>query len=638
MWSTFKMEKNQKRMGVFSSFMVIIGMMIGWGFYTLHNNQETATEIWGIKKKDAEISQFVVSILGTHGIEAALANMEVAEDQRMILHEFQVLPLLQELGYRDLEKEFEAHLKNWKNREKHAKEFAASENEEEKENVLSYFLRAEGNYANSFQSSMDELSHVLHSMEKTIMNGILFGISLLIITANIYGWMSNKQIDRLINFDGITGLFNRKRLVEILAGMLKEKTNCSILFIRVDDFPQAITNVLGRHASDLLQNKIANRIRRCLREDDVIARLVDNGFAVAIKDEGRSSIVATKTLESLGMVLKVKDESFFVSATVGIARSSTDGDSADDLLKNAEAAVTHVRDEGQGKFGFFNREEQEKVIKALKVAAVLKNVVEQKAFDEQFHLTYQPQINIQTGKMVGGEVLVRWKHSELDPIFPDVFIPVAEETGLIVPLGEWIFSAALKQGKKWLDGGYPPLRLGVNFSPRQLRDAAVIEMIQNALEEIGFPAEHLEIEVTETLMTGRERGKVLKTLFALEALGLKVSLDDFGTGAAGLGHLKDFPLHTLKIDRSYIKGTPEDRDACAIVENTIQMSHRFSRPLNVIAEGVEEVCQVEYLRKERCNEIQGYFYSWPVSAVEFENLLKRGDTWIKEKESVALSA
>jgi diguanylate cyclase (GGDEF)-like protein/PAS domain S-box-containing protein len=426
----------------------------------------------------------------------------------------------------------------------------------------------------------------------------------------------------LAQYDVLTGLPNRSlfydRLRQAIVRARREQTMVGLLFLDLDRFKQ-INDSLGHAAGDRVLKTIAERLQGFLREIDTIARLGGDEFTVIIEgvnDPAQVSSVAEKIRAALSDPIVLDGRDMLVSASVGITLYPRDAEDIEHLVKNADIAMYHAKNRGgRQQFQFYDKGMAPFAAEQLEMEAKLKRALE----NGEFQLQYQPAVDVKNGHIIGMEVLVRWKSPEgLVP--PGKFIPVAEESGLIVDIGRWVLKAACAQLRAWQKEGLPPLRLAANLSPPQVKQSNLLEMISEILRETGLGADHLELEITENTIMERS-SDTIATLRRLEELGVHLSVDHFGTGYSSLAYLKQFPVHRLKIDKSFIADITVDSDNAAIVSAMIAMAKNLG--LGVIAEGVETKAQLEFLRAAGCDTYQGYYFSVPLPANAFAELVRR---------------
>ena len=432
-----------------------------------------------------------------------------------------------------------------------------------------------------------------------------------------------EQLQHQANHDALTGLANRSllqdRFRETLNRARRHNHRAAVLFLDLDHFKN-INDSLGHASGDLLLQAAAQRLKSHVREIDTVARFGGDEFAVlldTIDDNQDAGAVAQKLIDALAQPFQIKDHHYYISASIGIGCYPQDGGDVDTLLKNADTAMYRAKAEGRNNQQFFSVEMNAQALEKLHMSSSLRLALERK----EFLLHYQPRLDLSTGRITGAEALIRWQHPELGLISPARFIPIAEENGLIEPIGEWVLGTACRQMRAWRDAGLPLDRMAVNLSARQFSHPDLLRRIAVILEETGLPARYLEVEVTESMVM-RDPEATAGVLAKLKALGIAVSIDDFGTGYSSLSYLKRFPLDFLKIDQSFVRGIPSDADDAAIIAAIIAMAK--SLKLKLIAEGVETAAQRDFLTVQGCDEAQGYLFARPVPASELEILVSEG--------------
>jgi diguanylate cyclase (GGDEF)-like protein len=441
---------------------------------------------------------------------------------------------------------------------------------------------------------------------------------------------AEQELHQMAYYDQLTNLPNRTSFLTYLERMLKRTKWKSdylfaVLFIDLDRF-KVVNDSLGHLTGDKLLIEVARRLETCTRPTDKISRTAGNSrvsrfggdeFAIFlndIKDISAASRVADRIQKALQKPFNLDGHELFPSASIGIALSTSGYNNAEDILRDADSAMYRAKATGRAHAEIFDDEMRVRVTKILKLESDLRTAVEK----EQFMVYYQPIVSATDSRITGAEALIRWKHPEQGFIPPMDFIPIAEETGLISTIGEWVLRTACAQNKAWQDAGYPIMPMKVNFSSRQFIDENLTEMVTKVIKETGMPAPLLDIEITES--TAMADSSIL-ILNQLTAMGLQTSIDDFGTGYSSLGSLTRFPINTIKIDRTFIKDSMIDVNAGAIVKAIIAMAHSLN--MEVIAEGVETEDQLAFLQSLGCDKIQGYLFSRPVPGEDFTKLLEK---------------
>ncbi|MBI2289329.1 MAG: EAL domain-containing protein [Betaproteobacteria bacterium] len=422
------------------------------------------------------------------------------------------------------------------------------------------------------------------------------------------------------NHDALTSLPNRfmfnERLTQALARAHRQGKMVAVLFIDLDRF-KVINDTLGHDAGDRLLIELATQLRGCLRENDTIARQGGDEFVVLIEDihdPNQVTGVAQKILETVAEPHVLGGQEFNITASIGISVYPTEGADLQTLLKNADIAMYRAKEQGKNNFQFYSAEMNQHTFERLALETSLRRAIER----EEFLLYYQPKTDLRSGRITGVEALVRWKHPELGMVSPAQFIPLAEETGLIGPIGDWVLRTACAEARRWTAQGTSEISVAVNLSARQFAREDLAQSITSVLLESGLEPRFLEIEITEsTVMHNAKRAA--HVLQQLKEMGIRVAIDDFGTGYSSLGYLKRFPIDSVKIDRSFILDIPLDNDDVAITRAVIAMAH--SLRLKVVAEGVETEEQYQFLRNHDCDEMQGYFFSEPIDAAALVGLI-----------------
>lgn len=420
--------------------------------------------------------------------------------------------------------------------------------------------------------------------------------------------------------DALTGLPNRLLFNEYLnmalAQAKRKRVKIAVLFLDLDRF-KLINDTMGHSFGDLLLKVAAERIREILREGDILARQGGDEFLILLSEIGHEHEVVKVAERILGVFaqpLVLENNEVYMSTSIGISLYPDDGGDLETLVKQADTAMYFAKEQGRNNYKFFMTGLNIKANDRLAIENSLRKALER----EEFVLHYQPQVDLESGLIVGLEALIRWNSSERGLVSPAVFIPIAEETGLIVPIGEWVLRTACAQNMAWQEKGYPPLRMAVNISARQFRESNFIKSVAGILEEVGMDPRWLELEITESI--AMENGEVsVAMLSSFKELGIRISIDDFGTGFSSLNYLRRMPIDTLKIDQSFIQDISIGENGEEVVTAIIQLAKNLR--LKVIAEGVETGIQKAFLQDKRCNEMQGFLFSKAVTSEEMESLL-----------------
>ena len=431
---------------------------------------------------------------------------------------------------------------------------------------------------------------------------------------------AEQRIRELADYDVLTGLPNRRllreRFEQLLAAAEREKSEIAVIFLDLDHFKR-VNDSLGHSVGDELLCQVARRLDSVVRRIDTLARLGGDEFIFAMPGfhTAAAAEVARRLVEVFSRPFEVAGHELTVTPSLGISIYPHDGGELETLLRNADTAMYRAKEIGRNAFQFYASEMNTTTLDRLLMESNLRRALVQ----NEFILHYQPLVNLETGLIIGVEALIRWLHPELGLIMPDRFIHVAEETGLINPIGDWVLCEACRQAKAWCDDGVPPICMAVNVAPVQFRQAGFVEMVAGALATSGLDASRLELELTErTVMHDADIN--LGTLSALHRMGVELSLDDFGTGYSSLAYLKRFPVGKLKIDRSFVNDLETDPDDWAIASTIVSMGR--SLRMTVLAEGVEKVEQLALLRKMGCDMAQGYYFSRPMSADGMADMLR----------------
>ncbi|ABV37948.1 signal transduction protein containing a membrane domain an EAL and a GGDEF domain-like protein [Shewanella sediminis HAW-EB3] len=429
-----------------------------------------------------------------------------------------------------------------------------------------------------------------------------------------------EHIYNLAHHDSLTQLPNRVafqlQMNTALERAKRSKTQMAVMFIDLDHF-KMINDTSGHPVGDLLLQQVAERFKRALRKEDVISRFGGDEFTVLLSNtrtDNATTVVARKLLACFYEPFKLPSSEVVISASIGIGVFPDNGDSVDSLMMNADSAMYRAKEKGRNCFQFYTKEMNQYAQERLELELDLRKALER----DEFVLHYQPQFD-PNGRIIGCEALIRWQHPDKGLLSPGEFINMAEITGLIVPIGKWVIDTACMQHKMWLSQGYPALNISVNLSGRQFLHHDLLETVKNAITTSGITPSCLELELTESIMMVNVE-ETIRTLNAISSLGIHMSIDDFGTGYSSMSCLKRFPVNKLKIDQSFVRGLPQDKEDVAIVKSIIVMAHALN--LTVIAEGVETLEQLEFLKSSRCEEFQGYYFSRPILAADIEQYLQ----------------
>ena len=436
--------------------------------------------------------------------------------------------------------------------------------------------------------------------------------------------VAEEQVQFLAFYDALTGLPNRRllqdRLNQALASARRQKNKLGLLFLDLDRFKD-INDSLGHSVGDLLLQEVAERLKAWGREQDTVARLGGDEFLIAlthVKDTPDAAVAAERLMDAMTAEFVIQGHSLNVSCSIGISIFPEHGADCETLIKNADAAMYSAKADGRNNFRFFTEDMNAQAVERLTLESGLRSALAQ----EQLFLMYQPQMDIATGRITGLEALLRWQHPELGLVPPDRFIRIAENIGLIVPIGEWVLRTACSQARKWQDEGIPAVSVAVNVSAVQFRQEGFCGLIQRVLHETGLAPQYLELELTESLLLANA-DLMLSVVQELKAMGVTLAIDDFGTGYSSFSYLRQFRVSKLKIDRVFIRDVAVNPDDAAITTAIISMAK--SLRLKVIAEGVETEAQMSFLRAHQCDEIQGYYFSKPLAVDKVAGKL-RGDS------------
>jgi diguanylate cyclase (GGDEF)-like protein/PAS domain S-box-containing protein len=434
--------------------------------------------------------------------------------------------------------------------------------------------------------------------------------------------LAEDRIHFMANHDALTGLPNRTllndRLSQAVLYAQRYDRWVTVLFVDLDNF-KFINDSLGHNAGDELLKTIAKRMVSCIRATDTVVRIGGDEFVIVLFDQPKDADVISETVRKIQSAIaepvRLEGHDLSVTSSIGIANYPNDGVDTDALLANADAALYRAKDVGRDNFQFYTSELNAKVHEKFLLQEELRNALAR----SELVLHYQPQVDLRTGRIFALEALVRWRHPKLGIVPPVKFIPMAEGTGLIVPIGDWVLREACRQNKAWQDAGLPPIVVGVNVSARQFREKNLVARVASVLKENGLEARYLELEVTESLIM-QDVDLAVATMKELQRLGVHLSIDDFGTGYSSLCALKSFPVSRLKIDKSFIDGLLANENDKAVADAVVSLGRTLN--LRVIAEGVETEAQAAFLRSIHCDEMQGYLFSKPLPAKEIEEMLR----------------
>jgi diguanylate cyclase (GGDEF)-like protein/PAS domain S-box-containing protein len=432
--------------------------------------------------------------------------------------------------------------------------------------------------------------------------------------------LAQEHIERLAHFDQLTGLPNRTLLNDrfryALSLAQRSGEPLAVMFLDLDHFKD-INDTLGHNIGDQVLMELAKRLKEAVREEDTLSRQGGDEYILILPatDADGAGMVASKLIEVVAQPCQIEHHELIVTASIGIAIYPHDGKNLESLSKNADIAMYRAKREGRNSFRFYTAEMQAHSARNLKLANGLRHALER----HELQLHYQPQLSLQDGRIVGVEALLRWQHPKMGQVAPADFIPIAESTGQIIKIGEWVLRTATRQLKDWMDNGLPPMMMALNLSAVQFRQKDLPELVDRILEEVKLPHHLLELELTEATTMENTRAAV-NMMNNLYERGIRMSIDDFGTGYSSLSYLKQFKVYKLKIDQSFVRDIADDPGDRAIVTAITNMAS--SLDLQTIAEGVETVNQLNFLRLQGCNEAQGYYFSKPLTAKQFEEFAR----------------
>lgn len=462
------------------------------------------------------------------------------------------------------------------------------------------------------------------SIDVEVIGNVYQAADTAVIQCNIRNITDRRQAEERVRYmalhDALTGLPNRTlftdRLSHAIAHARRNQNSVAVLMLDLDHFKH-INDSLGHHVGDELLEAVADRLRSCLRDGDTAARLGGDEFVVSLPDVACAEdidIVAKKILSVLMEPFPIEQHQLHVGGSIGVSIYPKDGEDSSALLRTADTAMYNAKENGRGIHRFFTPELNE----AAQRWQILANDVHQARARGEFTLHYQPQIAIDSNRITGVEALLRWEHPEQGVIQPALFVPLIEELGLMVEVGNWVLQTACRQNAQWQAGGLPPMRMAVNLSAQQFYRGDIVNTVKQALDESGLSPKWLELELTESL-TLDDTETTIHIMRELKQLGISLSLDDFGTGWSSLSYLRRFPLDRIKIDRSFMRDVTSQPSAAAVVHSIFNLAESLG--LSCVAEGVETTEQLDYLQQELCSEIQGFLFSQPVTALEIPKLL-----------------
>jgi len=430
-----------------------------------------------------------------------------------------------------------------------------------------------------------------------------------------------EQLEHQANYDVLTGLPNRNLLQDRLKRAVfaqRDARPIAVVFIDLDHF-KFINDSLGHTQGDKLLAIIAERLASIVREGDTVARLGGDEFVLVLNDQNKEDVIfraMQRVLNKVSEPMTIDGQELYITCSAGVSLYPADAPDVETLLKNADVAMYRAKEHGRNNFQFYTPEMNDLANERLALEHSLRRALER----NELLLHYQPKVNLETGMIVGAEALLRWQHPEWGLIAPERFIPIAEETGLIVQIGAWVIRTACNQARLWQDAGLPPVIMSVNLSARQFRQESFVKEVTQILHETGLKPEQLEMELTESMLM-HNANAAISILGGLKSLGVRLSLDDFGTGYSSLSYLSRLPIDTLKIDRSFVQhiGDQDECDNGILAQAIISLGHSLN--LTVIAEGVETGEQLKFLKAHQCDEVQGFYFCKPTAGGEFAKML-----------------
>lgn len=434
---------------------------------------------------------------------------------------------------------------------------------------------------------------------------------------------AQQQLRYLATHDSLTGLYNRRWLADLMRELFESRDDAAgparvaILYVDLDGFKK-VNDTAGHDAGDALLCCVAARLTECVGERHALTRVGGDEFVIVVSDyddPDELAMLARRVIDTIGKPFEVANNEYYLGVSIGISLSPRDSDDPATLMRNADSAMYDAKQRGRNSFTFFTAQLNLRLQRRFAIEQSLRRALASNAL----RLVYQPVVDGLSGRTVGAEALLRWTSPELGPLSPAEFIPVAEDTGLIVAIGQWVLETACRQAAEWRRTIAPDLVMAVNLSPRQFHDG-LVESVERCLEAAGLEPSALELEITEGLLMN-DSETVLPMLRALTDMSVRISVDDFGTGYSSLSYLKRFRLHNLKVDRSFVAGVPEHRDAVAITEAVVAMAHSLG--MKVTAEGVETEAQASFLRQIGCDRQQGFLFSQPLEPADYAQRLSR---------------
>ncbi|MDD3344448.1 MAG: EAL domain-containing protein [Sulfurospirillaceae bacterium] len=442
----------------------------------------------------------------------------------------------------------------------------------------------------------------------------------------------SKTLDYIAHHDHLTKLANRAQFIEKLEKTLHEARltkglHVGLIFMDLDRFKE-INDSFGHSVGDMVLCEIAKRLTECIPADCLISRLGGDEFTVIVQSYDNKPIekIARSMVWVSQQPILVKETEIYLTCSIGISLFPLDANDAESMLRNADTAMYQAKDEGKNNFKFYNQAMTEASIAKVQMESHLRKAIEK----GEFSLHYQPQIDIITGSIIGSEVLLRWRNETLGDVSPAIFIPLAEETTMIFSIGNWVLEEAFKQQAQWIQAGLHPGLIAINIASKQIYHTDLVSIITTLLQKYALDPHMIELEITERIIVENPTSAI-HILNTLRTMGIRISIDDFGTGYSSLSYLKQLPIDKIKIDQSFIRGIPEQNDDAQIVSTIIHLAYGLG--LSVIAEGVETQAQCEFLKASNCREIQGYLYSKPLSAKNFEQFLTHFTLQASEKPS-----